>query len=519
MESAGRINRLNSSLVSSQGYFSSYIHEKDPDFLTDYAAAINEITTALDSLPSATDEEKSTASLLQKKQKTLADIRLVKASIDSIIDKQAQSRNEFPTSFKFKEFETKKFLDDVKTDSYVKVDSATRKGLFSRLRDAVANRINVQKEYVNTVVTMEYKDKVTTGNIDEQLANAVAITNDYYAAEFIKLKNSFSSLRTNDIRLMELNNDLLALSQSLTMEYGKANPLLQPDKQQQLTDQYNTHKTVRSFTIVLLIILMLIISAILFNFTRVAFEYEKRLTSAQEKIRRSLDFKNRITGMISHEIRSPLSIISMYSKKAGTSAKEPELKETFKSIEFTTNSLLLLSSQILEYSKDENHELTLKCRNMHLKSEIYQIINSMTSLVETKGNTLMITSNLQSETVVYSDAAKIHQLFYNLIGNANKFTENGNIKTTITLDHISGYEMNLKVIISDNGIGIAEQDLNNIFDSYYQGTVSGKVNDLGVGLGLNICKEIVELFDGDISIESKAGEGTKVTFNLILTQV
>lgn len=519
MASAGRINRLNSSLVSAQGYFNKYIQDKDQNVLNDYAASLNEVISVLDSLDIDTNGDKSLTSLLQKKQKTVADIKLIKSSIDSIIDKQAQSRNEFPTSFKFKEFETKKFLDDVKTDSYVKVDSVTRKGLFSRLGDALANRMNVQKEYVNTVVTMQYKDKVTTGNIDEQLANAVAITNDYYAVEFTKLRNSFSSLRTNDIKLMKLNNELLALGQGLTTEYGNANPLLQPGKQQQLIGQYNTHKTVRSFTIVLLIILMLIISAILFNFTRVAFEYEKRLTLAQEKIRESLNFKNRITGMISHEIRSPLSIISMYSKKAGTSVTEPELKETFKSIEFTTNSLLLLSNQILEYSKEENHQLKLKLKQVNLKEELDGMAPPMEYLVEAKGNRLEVFCNLDEDTKVYADVAKIHQLFYNLIGNANKFTENGEIKIEVNQQKITDYEIDLKVVVSDNGIGIAESDLQNIFESYYQGTVSEKVNDLGVGLGLNICKEIISLFDGDISIESKPGEGTKVTFNLILTQI
>ena len=72
--------------------------------------------------------------------------------------------------------------------------------------------------------------------------------------------------------------------------------------------------------------------------------------------------------------------------------------------------------------------------------------------------------------------------------------------------------------MSDNGMGIAENDLKNIFESYYQGTVSEKVNDLGVGLGLNICKEIIELFDGEIAVKSQAGKGTEVTFNLILIQ-
>lgn len=517
MAASRKASHINSSLLKAQGYFNTYMTSKDDGALQNYAASLNEINGLLDSLPVANDNSKTKEALLQKRKQTQAEILTVKASIDSIIDDQLeQLQGDFSNNFKFKEFETKKFLDDVKTDSYVKVDSASRKGLFSRLGDAIANRANVQKEYVNTVVTMQYKDKVTTGNVEQQLAQAVAITNDYYAKEFSRLKKSFSSLRGNDLKLMELNNRLLALTQMATYDFDGNS--FTPQLQQQLEDQYQTNKTVRSYAIVLLILLMLAVSVILFTFTRLAFDYEKRLTLAQEKIRQSLNFKNRITGMISHEIRSPLSIISMYSKKAGTATKEPELKETFNSIEFTTNSLLLLSNQILEYSKEENHELTLKPRNIQLKSEIHQIVSSMKSLVEAKGNKLEITSNLNEEDVAYADAAKIHQLFYNLIGNANKFTENGLIQTDIQLENLSDYEANLKVVISDNGIGIAESDLENIFESYYQGTVSEKVNDLGVGLGLNICKEIIELFDGEIHIESSPDNGTKVSFNLIVAK-
>lgn len=518
MASAGKVNRINSSMVAAQGSFNNYIINKDPESLQDYAKSLNEINSLLSSLPVSDGNSKIKDSLIQKKQQVQGEILVVKAAIDSLIEAQVKFQNDFPKAFKFKEFETRKFLDDVKTNSYVKVDSATRKGLFSRLGDAIANRANVQKEYVNTVVTMQYKDKKTTGNIEEQLANAVAITNDYYANEFAKLKQSFSNLRVNDLKLMELNNQLLALTQNITSGYINGNPLLEPGKQQELENQYQANKAVRSYSIALLILLMLIVSAILFKFTRIAFEYEKQLTLAQDKIRQSLNFKNRITGMISHEIRSPLSIISMYSKKANASAKEPELKETFKSIEFTTNSLLLLSSQILDYSKEENHELSLKPKSVPLKQEIHQIVASMASLAETKGNKLEISSNLKDDDIAFTDAAKIHQLFYNLIGNANKFTENGKIKVDMNLEQLSDYEMDLKVEVSDNGIGIAENDLQNVFNSYYQGTVSEKVNDLGVGLGLNICKEIVELFDGNISIESSQSKGTTVTFNLILAK-
>jgi signal transduction histidine kinase len=268
---------------------------------------------------------------------------------------------------------------------------------------------------------------------------------------------------------------------------------------------------------VAIIFLMFLISLILFGFTRLAFAYEKRLTVAQEKIRQSLNFKNRIMGMISHEIRSPLSLISLYSRKISQTVKEPEVQESFKSIQFTSHSLLLLSNQILEYSKDEQYQPKLKNSNFKLKNELTQILSAMHTLAESKGNKLKVTMAIEEEEV-YADATKIHQLFYNIIGNANKFTDKGTITVAISQENPSDFETNLKVAISDNGRGISKNDLDHIFDSYYQGTVSGAVNDLGIGLGLNICKEIVTLFEGNITVSSEENQGTTIDFNIFLSK-
>jgi two-component system, NarL family, sensor histidine kinase BarA len=513
-------NLINKSVIQSQEYFNHYIQFKDEVSFKNYGTTLNEISHLLDSVTIASNGNEAFKKILHKKQQTETNISVLKSAIDSIINNQiSQKREDVSKLFKFKKFESKKILDSIKTDSYMKVDSVSRKGLFSRLGDAFAGRFNIQKEQLNTVVTMQYKDKVTSGSIEEQLANAFLTTNSYYENEFNKLKKAFFSLRNNDLKLIALNNQLLKTSQKVMPNYSNSADLLQADNQNNIVDQYKSNKTVRSYAIVVLIVLMFMVSIILFSFTRVAFEYEKRLIMAQNQIRQSLNFKNRIMGMISHEIRSPLSIIAMYSKKVSASVKDSGLQETFKSIVFTTNSLLLLSKQILEYSRDENHRPNLKSKNFYLKTEIYQIISSMTALVESKGNKIEVNSNLDSDAEVCSDATKIHQLFYNIIGNANKFTENGLISVTIALENISDYEMNLKVEVMDNGIGIAENDLKNIFESYYQGTVSEKMNDLGVGLGLNLCKEIIELFDGDINVQSSEGEGTKVVFNLILSHI
>ncbi|MCD0471843.1 HAMP domain-containing sensor histidine kinase [Flavobacterium sp. JAS] len=511
--------KINNSFIESQKNFNTYVSNKDQASLNKYNASLSEISHLIDSLSLITKDNKEFVKILKEKYESESNILALKSEIDSIIEKQINpDKNDASKEFRLNKFEYKKILDSIKTDSYIKVDSVSKKGLFSRLGDALAGKMNVQKEQLHITVTMKYNDKIVSGSIEDQIANVFNTTNKFYENQFKTLKKSFSSLREQDLKLTELNNKLLNLEASIIPNYNKSLNTLQDNTQAQLQDRYNTSKATKKYTIAILIILMFIISIIIFSFTRMAFQYEKRLVVAQNQIRQSLNFKNRIMGMISHEIRSPLSIISIYSKMISSSIKDLEIKETFKSIQFTTNSLLLLSSQILEYSKDENRSPKLENKQFELKSEINQIVSSMGSLVESKGNKIKINSTLLDDIEVNSDAAKIHQLFYNIIGNANKFTKDGLISLSISHEKTGKRQLNLKVEIQDNGIGISKNDLKNIFELYYQGEVSGKVNDLGVGLGLNLCKEIVELFGGQINVESKEGNGTKVAFNLILNQ-
>ena len=513
-------NRANSSILQSQHYFNDYITSKDETSLQKYAQSVGNFKGLLDSMGLSMAKNKNLKQLLAQRDSKQAEILQLRQAIDSIIDKHSSATVAGrPNPMVLQKFESGKILDNIKTDYYLKMDSASKKGLFSRLADAISGKVSIQKQYLNTIVKMHYKDKVLTGDIEQQIANTIALTNAYYEQEFSRLRKSFSGVRSGDLALMQLNNKLLQLSLEELSSYHNAAGWSKPGGQQALADDYSTHQTVRNVSIIVLILLMLVISLVLFSFTRVAFEYEKRLADAQQEIQRSLNFKNRMTGMISHEIRSPLSILSIYSEKAGALAKDPELLEAFKSIAFTTNSLLLLSNQILEYSKDENSKLALKPKEIQLKTEMDQIIASMLPLLESKGNVLDVNTNLEPGLVVYADLAKIYQLFYNIIGNANKFTQNGLIVVSLGQESISDYELNLKVTVLDNGVGIAESDLENIFEAYYQGIVSEKVTDLGVGLGLNICKEIIDLYGGEIAIESQKGSGTKVTFNLMLTQV
>ncbi len=513
-------NKINRSFINSQKNFNDYKVQNDKKSLEKYIASLNGLNNLIDSLNLISNNNEEFAKILIERNKSQVNIQVLKANIDSIIDLQINpDKNKISKLFVLDKFEYKKILDSIKTESYVKTDSVTKKGLFARLGNALAGKSEVQKEQVNTTITMKYNNKIVTGSIEEQMANIFNTTYDYYGQQFKNLKNNFANLRNQDARLMELNNRLLTLEGKLLPTYSDSINILQDNNQKQLQDRSDSNKIVRSYTIAILIVIMLVLSILIFSFTTISFQYETRLTAAHLKIKENLSFKNRIVGMISHEIRSPLSIISMYSKMISSSIKDQEIQESFKSIQFTTNSLLLLTNQILEYSKDENRTLKLNKTTFKLVDEIDQIIVSISSLVESKGNKIEVESNLLSNYKISSDLIKIHQLFYNLIGNANKFTKNGLISIAVDFELIEDKKLNLKVGIKDNGIGISESDLKNVFQSYYQGTVSENVKDLGVGLGLNLCKEIVELFDGEINIESQIGIGTKVIFNLILNVV
>lgn len=509
-------NKLNFALIASQKHFNDYITNKDEAALGQYAQKLGEADSLMAALGHSIKDNPDFSRLLHQKDSVASQLSTLKASIDSIVDEHLGGHGgDFPKRFALQDFESKKILDDIETKTYINVKEAKRKGFFSRIADAFSGKTDVKKEYINTVVKLKYNDKVITGDIEKQIGTAMHLAEAHYEKEFERLKQSFSNVRQSDLALMRINNQLLALTGELAASYSASGLL--PNDGRDVRSQYASARTVRNYSIVLIVLLMMVISFILFKFTRMAFDYEERLRDAQAKISRSLDFKNRITGMISHEIRSPLHILSLYSRKAREQAKDDASAEVFRDIEFTTQSLLMLSQQILEYSRDEDRPMALREKPFYIKSELQRIVESLAAMAETKGNTLDVQLDLM-EYEVTSDAAKIHQLFYNIVGNANKFTDNGSIGVKITAQRVTDYEVDLKVVVSDTGVGIAAEDLPHIFDSYYQGTVSGNVNDLGVGLGLNICREIVELFDGNIGITAEENNGTTVTFNLVLAR-
>lgn len=503
--------------IAAQHNLQNYIQTKDNQYLTNYNTALYNLNQNIDSLAKTVGKSNSYSLYLNRKDSTTLSIEELNKAIDSLINVQILPSTQLEKDLlKLNPFNYEDVLNSIDIESYMLVDSVERKGLFGRLGNAISGKVDVQKEKLNVLVSMKYGKKVTTGNIEEQLANAFKNTNNYYQNEFLNYKNKLITLKGKDSNFLNRNNQLLNYSDLLLKKYDTALVSFTNDSKLKFQDQYKTNKLIRNYAVIGLVLFMVIISGILILLTRLAFDYEKRLLLAQEKIQQNLSFKNRIVGMISHEIRSPLNILSIYSKNISKQIKDESVQESLKSIQFTTNSLSLLANQVLDYSKNENKKLELNKSNFYLKDELNEILKSLSSFVENNGNRLDVENKIVENFFIHSDAVKIHQLFYNIVGNANKFTKKGLITISLNSEKTLDHKINLQVAIKDNGMGIDEADIQHIFENYHQGQISADVKNLGAGLGLNLCKEIIDLFDGTIKVSSKKNIETIVSFNLLL---
>lgn len=497
-----------------------YIQTRDVKYLIKYNNSLDSLNANLQRLIKTAGKSDLFSLHLKNMDRSGIPIKDINSIIDSLKNINIQPLTELKREFqRLNAFNYEDILDSISVETSVSVDSIERKKLFSRIGNAIAGKVDVQKEKSNVVLTIRQGKNVSSGNLDEQLSYLLKKTNEYYQKEFSNYKNRLSAIKDKDAGFLSRNNELLNYSNLLLKKYNDALVSFTNDARQKFEDQYKINKQIRIYTVIGLIIFMIVISVILILLTRMAFIYEKKLVQAKEKIQQNLSFKNKIVGMISHEIRSPLNIISIYSRTLGKQVQDKEVQDSLKSIEFTANSLTLLASQILDFSKNENKKPELNKTVFDLKNELDEILKALTSFVANNGNTLFIQNNITQHTIVYTDVVKIHQLFYNIVGNANKFTSNGTISIRLSIEETVNNALQFFVEIKDDGAGINEEDLKYIFKSYQQGEVLANVKNLGAGLGLNLCKEIVELFNGEIKVTSKKNIETIVSFNLVLDKI
>lgn len=510
------IQNTSTHFSDAQNDFISFLTNKNDDTFNGFQKNMNTGMNKFDTLDNKLASNSGFTKYFKEKNKEeYKNYQSAKKKIDSLRKANPLTNTSgFNDLLDVKKFDYSQILNSVKVDTKVEVDSIKKKGFFGRLGNAISGDVEVQKEKVNIVVSMKFGKNVSSGNVQQQLGQAFNKTNEYYQEQIKNLKIKLSLNKNSETELLLKSFDFLENSHSALKSINSSFFSYKNAIDKKYNKKEAETKSIRRITVFGIILLVLLVSIILVILTRLAFGYEKRLLEANKTIQENLIFKDKLVSMISHEIRTPLSILSLYSIQLKDKIVDPIIKQLFESITFTTNSANLLASQILEFSKNEQKKITLKSTNFNVKNELNEVLNGLKSLVEQKNNTLHIDLDLPNDLNVKSDVVKMYQVFYNLIGNANKFTEKGNISVQAKAITTSVKYCTLEVTISDTGKGIKQEDITAIFNNFYQSVAEEKVHNLGAGLGLYLCKELIELFDGKISIESTLNKGTKVIFSL-----
>ncbi|MCB0688387.1 MAG: helix-turn-helix domain-containing protein [Saprospiraceae bacterium] len=224
-------------------------------------------------------------------------------------------------------------------------------------------------------------------------------------------------------------------------------------------------------------------------------------------------FKTQFYTNITHEFRTPLTVIN---GMADIVLENPEnwFREGVTMIKRNGKHLLQMINQLLDLSKLESNSLPVNLIQDDIIAYLKYLTESLHSLAATKEICLSIDTD-KDQWYMDFDPAKIQSIFTNLVGNAIKFTPpGGDIHIRIRCDGATGIEKGLQLKISDNGDGIAEEDLPFVFDRFHQNRQSTRRVGEGSGIGLALTREMVKLLDGRISLTSKDGEGTEVTVEL-----
>ena len=236
--------------------------------------------------------------------------------------------------------------------------------------------------------------------------------------------------------------------------------------------------------------------------------------------------KGKFLSDMSHEIRTPMNVILGYASIAQNNMDnrdQDKVKDCLEKIKEAGNHLIGIINDVLEVSRIEQGKINIE----NEESDIYELMTDFYNLVEIQAavKKQKMTLNLEGITdkYVYMDWTRISQVLINLINNAIKYTPvGGHIDVIVKEDcnnNIGDNIHNYIIIVKDNGRGIDEKDMPSLFDLYTRGAYDNDISVEGTGLGLSISKQIIELMNGTIDVDSKLGEGTTFTVKLPLQYV
>jgi PAS domain S-box-containing protein len=247
-------------------------------------------------------------------------------------------------------------------------------------------------------------------------------------------------------------------------------------------------------------------------------QVERELVESKEQALQLSEAKEMFLSVMSHEIRTPLNaVIGMTHLLLDNDPKVSQIDD-LNILKFSAENLLNIINDILDFTKIETGNLKLETMPIDIRSLATDIVSSLQVNAAKKGNLLELSTSRIPELVM-GDKTRLYQVLMNLLGNAIKFTGHGKILLNIALAEETDSDVHILFEVEDNGIGIPEDKLSYIFETFTQAKTDIARKYGGTGLGLAITKKLLKLYNSEILVESIEGKGTTFSFTVAFDKV
>lgn len=241
---------------------------------------------------------------------------------------------------------------------------------------------------------------------------------------------------------------------------------------------------------------------------------EKKMVQVENEAQAALKVKSEFVANVTHELRTPVNGFFGNTKELVGRENDPEKLKILKMLERGCNDMNAIINNILDFSKLEAGKFTLEVRKFNFREMIDYVKSNHNNKITEKGLDFFVTISPDIPEYVVGDELRIVQILNNLLSNACKFTSVGKIALEVVKTMQVQNRLELFFIVVDSGIGIKKEDQDKLFKSFSQVDASITRRYGGTGLGLNICKQLVELMDGSIHVESEPNKGSMFTFSV-----
>ncbi|MFT5436654.1 MAG: signal transduction histidine kinase/ActR/RegA family two-component response regulator [Ulvibacter sp.] len=238
------------------------------------------------------------------------------------------------------------------------------------------------------------------------------------------------------------------------------------------------------------------------------------LMLAKEKAEKASLAKAQFLSTITHELRTPLYAVTGLTHLLLEENPKENQKENLNSLKFSGEYLLSLINNILDLNKLEANKVEVEKTTFNLKKRMNDVIIALKKSGDDRKTKIHLEFDESIPNSLSGDPLKLSQILINLIGNSVKFTQNGDVFVRVQNIDRTNDKISLHFEIEDNGVGISKKKQKSIFETFSQGSLQINRNFGGTGLGLSIVKNLLELMNSKIQLESQLGKGSKFWFNI-----